>query len=81
MTGKGFCGEEENLECPECEAGRLQANRFLYLAGIKGVSVWVCAGWDYTQNGVRMRREGSVCDCRAGNKKIFSFSLLITWFI
>lgn len=80
VTGKGFLrGRGECFSVREREAGRLQSNRFLYLAGIKGVSVWVRAGWDYTQNGVRMRRERSVCDCVVGNKKIFCFSVLITW--
>lgn len=39
---EGLPGQGQNLQCPGWEAGRLQANRFLYLAGIKGVSVWVC---------------------------------------
>lgn len=42
MWGKGEC-----CSTREREAGRMQANRFLYLAGIKGVCVCACVGgWD-----------------------------------
>lgn len=40
MWGKGDC-----FSVRECEARRMQSNRFLYLAGIKGVCV--CVGvWE-----------------------------------
>lgn len=46
MWGKGECSSVQ-----EREAGRMQSNRFLYLAGIKGVCVCVGvweAGTTYT---------------------------------
>ena len=46
LLGRVFMwGKVECFSVRECEAGRMQSNRFLYLAGIKGLCV--CVGvWE-----------------------------------
>lgn len=82
LIGKGFyVGQRRMLQCAGAWS-REDAVQQIFVSSRDQRCVCLCGcvgGRDYIHNGVRMRREGSGCQCGVGNKKILCFSVLITW--